>query len=1065
MQKAFILTNILLITLAMSLNAGVNTRIIKPAPLPAYTIESLNKAKTKGNLNNIDKWPKLTPVWSKLEKADILIKFKKAVELPSIGIGKLGWNWAVPKVVGISVNGGKEIRYELKSPRLTPLSKKIEVSIISLSTQPVKSLRIRVINIQTPYNKFGVLKVVLPKFAATKINLPQQLPANAAGIRLSVTKRDEFKNITIKAFAKRFGKDIFWEYPLTNLVDGENEIFIRWNQFHSSDYPAVSMLQENVYQLEIPRELNLVRWQFLDDSNQENKPVWEQLQKLTFAADKNGWRPGIPRNGFGRFGYVPTNGLLTGVLAPNNFTYRIEDKGHGNVLHLGIECGPSGQDNSWQRFNIDWTGVVVSQLKKTSRKNSDGTLSKAYGVYDKSRLPENFIYSSLVPGFLVKSHDKKIRLISAEKDGAPWILYRDKNNDLVWTALEKGFDPQKMIQGWCIISWKSKKKLPILLSFQQRPKAFTVNGKILEISFAKAMGYLGVGTPAGYRGWSGTIGTLDKETMKLAKKSTFLASVLRAYPISCDMQFLDNPNKIRFKESFGYICWNNEWKEEWTKITPVPPLISFAKKMDYPVEWPNGIPVDTGIDTKYGPYYISQGEYTEYSLPLPDYDETFYLRPTGEDKLIDKFTKKMTLYLVNRKVQPATNALGCWWMFAPSSLALPLWSEEQRNKIISSWKLYMKRALSSRAWYLRTEPFSGTKYMVSFAWLDRKMEILGDPNSGNGGTLYGLWAYARTTGDWDLLDKNWDMIKGILQYFLVCHDWTMLQTGCREHSASSSCDMDGAAYQGAAAFLHMATTLNKKDDIAVGRMMLSRLALSTVTRWRGMSWKQPGSSQKQWDAISLGLCENRGFDCMDLKYRSPNNLHGHLALSLSWIGEYPMLYNLHLWGCGKEFWKTLEYDWLEKKLPDWRKNYPGYLSFHYSTVLTHLYMRACLGEKQSQLRTELDKQINKKGKKWFFEPDTRQAAEQAPFYALYFGGDFPASIRSWGKAILKSAEYKQETKTAVIVLDSQNQDVVKLDFKVKPKSGTVNSKKILSLNVGKNIFKIPPGKSTITIKF
>lgn len=1065
MKKLLITIGIFTTMIFVVVKADVAVKTIKPAALPEHTVESLNDASVKGELGNIDNWNDLSPTWSKLRDADILIKFKKPAELPDIAIGKLGWDWAVPELIAVTVNDGKELQYELKSPRLSPLSKKIEACVIPLSGQLVKSLRIRVIKVQTPYNSFGTLKIVKPEFMPAEIMLPNVLPVDAAGIKISVRKRQDFNNAAIRAFAKRFGKDICWEYPLTNSPEAESEISLRWEQFHSSEYPGVIISPENVYKLEVPKELNLLGWKFVTDPRQRNLPAWQQLQKLTFAPNVNGWRSGIPKNGFGRFGYDQTNGLLIGTLSPNNLTYRIESGSSNDVLQLGIECGPPGQDNAWQRFEVNWTGVVVSQLKKISRVNSDNALSKAYGVYDKNRLPEKFIYSSLAPGFLVKSSDKILRLVTSEKDGMPWIFYMEHGNKLTWSPLNKEFNAAKLSQGWCVVAWKNKSRLPVLLSFQRHPATFGFKGGILEIGFSDAMGYLGIGMPAGYRGWNGTIGTESGQNTKLAEKARFLASVLRAYPVSCDMRFLDAPDRIRFKESFGYICWQNEWDEPWTKIAPLPPLVTFAKNTGYPVEFSGDKTVNTGIDTKYGPYYVNTGSTAEYSLPLPDYDDTFYLRPSVENELMKLVTGKLTSYLVNKKITPATNALGCWWMFAPSSLALPLWAGEQREKIIASWKAYVKLALSPRVWYLRTEPFSGMKYMVSFAWIDRKMEILGDPNSGNGGTLYGLWAYARTSGDWDMIENNWDVVQGALRYFLVCHDWTMLQSGCREHTASSSVDMDGAAYQGTAAFLQMATVLGKKDDAAVGRMLLSRLALSTVVRWRGMSWVEPEKKQEQLDSISLGLCENRGFDCMSVRNRSPHNAHGHISLSLAWIGESPMLYNLHLWGGGQNFWKMLEYEWLENKLPDWRKAYPGTLCYHYSIVMPHLYMRALLGEPQSSLRQELEKQVNKKGVKWFFAPDERQAAEQAPFYALYWGMDFPVRIRNWSGAVLQFAEYIEKTKTAVIILNSKKSDSIKFDLKLMPKHATINGKTPLALNLGANTVEIPSGVSELTIKF
>jgi hypothetical protein len=179
MCKKSILAWLLTASVLAMAKSDIAIKTIKPSPLPEFTVESLNNAKiTKGTCKDIDKWPKLTPTWKNLKDADILIKFSKPAYLPHIGIVKLGWDWAVPKSIGISVNGQKEVLYELKSPRVAPISKIIKSSVIPLGSQPVKTLRIRVISIQSSYNKFGTLKVFLPKLTPTAINLPEKLPVN-----------------------------------------------------------------------------------------------------------------------------------------------------------------------------------------------------------------------------------------------------------------------------------------------------------------------------------------------------------------------------------------------------------------------------------------------------------------------------------------------------------------------------------------------------------------------------------------------------------------------------------------------------------------------------------------------------------------------------------------------------------------------------------------------------------------------------------------------------------------------------------------------------------------------
>jgi hypothetical protein len=1046
---------------------------VKPGQLPPCRVTSMNKFVPKGKLEYISCGPRNLPFWSDLRKADLLIKFKKPEKLPEIGIVRFGWDWAIPHIVGITINDQAEKYYKLKSPRTKPMGKgAVKCDLINLSSQPIKSLRVRVISINTKSNRHGTFKIVVPKYMpqTQKLLLPATLPTHAAGIRISLNCPQPVKNAMLKAWAYRFRRDISWSIPLQKLPVGKSEIICRWDDFISSASPNVKLTPQNLYKLELKTATHkqlpkIVKWEFINDPNIHNLPPWQQLPQLSFLPDEQGWRPGIPTNGFGRFGYIPNNGILVGNISPNHFIYNINDSEGEKSIDLKIACG-GANELAWRRFKVNWTGVTMTQQKKHSGDKVKTILSKAYGIFDQTRLPEDWIYSMLVPGFLLKSHDKLLTINPDNKNGSPWLLFHD-GQGVKWKKLDSSFSGKQLQEGWCILIWKNSPKLPILLTLSHQPDKIVSRKSAVSFIFANKMDYIGFGTPAGFRGWNGKLGKINQQTKQLVKNSKKLAGILRAYPRTSVMRFLDGKKHIRFQESFSYICWNNDWNEKWEKVAPVSPLLVFAKQNGYPVKWPQGAPASTGIDTKYGPYCVWSGKqaaFAEYTLPLPPLDTTIYPRPKGS-VLADKVAEAITKNLGTFKANPDRfDSLRVWWMYAPSSLALPLLSENQREQILSVWKKSLKLTFASRPWYVRTEPYSGSKYLISFAWINNAREILGDPNSGIGAALYGAWAYARSSGDWKTIVENWDAMQGAIRFFLVCHTWTNMQTACREHTGSSAIDMDGIGYEGALGFLQMAEALNKNDDAAMARMLLSRLALSTVSRLWGMRWRYPNLPSEKWNAFGMGFSEG-GFDLLNNRRGGPDFVNSELALTLSWAGQYPVLYDLHIWGAGKPFWNFLEYNYLENKIENWRKKHKGRRNWHDANICAHLYMRARLGESQKKLKAELEKQFYGK-RKWFFSPDPRLACENAAFYALYLGQDIPVRLKNWGRLALIKAEYDANTRRAHLAFRGDRPDFITLEILRPAISYSINGQKRNALSKGDAVkLEVPAGESTVELFF
>ena len=337
----------------------------------------------------------------------------------------------------------------------------------------------------------------------------------------------------------------------------------------------------------------------------------------------------------------------------------------------------------------------------------------------------------------------------------------------------------------------------------------------------------------------------DVSLGELASQSREVAAILRAYPFGATQSFreVENGTAIEVEDTVRHLLWENEWGEPSRRVAPISPLLNFASDMGYPVELPADL--KGGLSTKYGPYGYVDGNRVRYRMNQPPMDTRVYLAPPAiADARVESLANEIAS--LPESVQSKAwmrDALQVWWMWAPASLAFPMMDSQQQQNYLKAWRQRLEWGLSAHAWYVRREPFSGAVYPVSFGWIQGSTQTLGDVNSGVGAVLYGLWAYARCSGDWEFVRSKWPIVRGALEYYLMESDWCLMGTGAREYNASSAIDMDGISFEGAVAYASMAEELGLEDEAAFGRFLATRLAMPTCMRWIGIEWLRPETVQ------------------------------------------------------------------------------------------------------------------------------------------------------------------------------------------------------------------------------
>jgi len=157
---------------------------------------------------------------------------------------------------------------------------------------------------------------------------------------------------------------------------------------------------------------------------------------------------------------------------------------------------------------------------------------------------------------------------------------------------------------------------------------------------------------------------------------------------------------------------------------------------------------------------------------------------------------------------------------------------------------------------------------------------------------------------------------------------------------------------------------------------------------------------------------------------------------------------------------------------DWRTNHPGNRNNHAANVFAHLYFRLLLGESRQKLVEELEIQ-----QAWASSPTERNgfnamnptgdtALENAGFYAMLEGMNFPLVLQSWGHAGIQIAEFNNEENTAKLGLKSSKEFTLSAQINREVTDVSVDGVVTeYSVNDGVLVVQVPSGQTRITVRF
>ena len=481
----------------------------------------------------------------------------------------------------------------------------------------------------------------------------------------------------------------------------------------------------------------------------------------------------VPTPGFGRFGRINEDGLLTLNVTPHGFSVP------GMFERLDAQFGDGTGTASV--ISLDTTG---KRLKITN--GSEGE-------------PTEIRYSLLYPGFSAK-FGKKLRLhLTNPSTGSVWSLGV--------TAPKQPGDPTGLV----LSQRNGGIAIAIFMNAQSGGalRSVKTNNAVTDIvgDFPADIGEVRFVTVDGLQ--------VTKPKNQTAVRNDTNTELWRTTLIpereSVDYSLTPDGSGVTVTETY-------KTQPTGETISPLPPILAFALKRGYPAQV-EGQPIYPDCITKYGEFAYVRGNTLRYTLPLPNMDERGYIRDEAAvakrvdllNSLVGHLGGDWTKNGVDLAYAGMTNAQMGWAYLSKSN----------QTALTQAWQRYLPLAfhlppysspddLAHNTWNVETEPFTGGSYLWTY-FIHGPGTYRYDLDWGNALPLYGLYKYAAYTGDWDMVKTNWSAAQKIARYFELGDDWAWMTVVNSDIGYSTGTgDPLAATYCGNWAMLKMARKLGTK---------------------------------------------------------------------------------------------------------------------------------------------------------------------------------------------------------------------------------------------------------------
>ena len=581
------------------------------------------------------------------------------------------------------------------------------------------------------------------------------------------------------------------------------------------------------------------------------------------APDADGFREGISRNNFGRFGWLNDDRINAISIRPEQ-TFRMWDVDQD---YFGVSFSGSHTPGKLAALETGWLG---KSMLGTGGRWGQGT---------------EIVWGLGTPGVLLRNPDAD--KVSIESPMLATLAYPVKGGTRA-ISLEPGamVDLKGLSSNWFLV-WKRTDQYdawPLLITFNRKISAARMNGRHLEIDFAKrgvdlaVMPLAGIKhyTPAETAGWEQAL------PADIAARCARWSRIQAARTVGCTERYkLDKKNgTVLIRNDFDYLVIPNDWGVEPEYVAPVPPLLPLYAKSGN-VKFADGT-ADLDYATLQGPLHGVSGKRSEYTLAIPEVD--YPLPVTATDPRLDLAANKalferITEHLAEpklgyiapgfsvverkkeriypeRELREATSSKSgpeaAEWNYidlhrtlggVTGNLMFKPYLDGVRGYDDTRARLNAKIARNIRRdieffqyktfLRYRQEPFTGAWYLMAFIAPVRFNDgywMFHDMNETAGIFLQTLGLYSRVVGDRPFFESNEPYIDLFMSNYLVSNDWSWMASNAVEWGMGNNIDMLNAELSGWAGMVRIKEFLGKPDEADFGRYMAAKAGASTGAR-------------------------------------------------------------------------------------------------------------------------------------------------------------------------------------------------------------------------------------------
>ena len=580
------------------------------------------------------------------------------------------------------------------------------------------------------------------------------------------------------------------------------------------------------------------------------------------APDADGFREGISRKNFGRFGWLNDDRVNALSIRPEQ-TFRMWDVEQD---YFGVSFSGSQTPGRLAALNTNWLG-----------KSMVGTGGR-WGA------STEIVWGLGTPGVLLRNPD--VNRVSIESPMLGYLAFPvDGGTRTIELKPGSAVDLGGLASNWFLV-WNREGNYnawPLLFSFNRRIAAAKMEGKRLELTFEKrgldlsAMPLAGVRhyTPAETAAWRKSLP--DEIAEKCARWNRRLA----ARTIDCKESYkLDKEaGTATVRNDFEYLTISNDWGVEPEFIAPVPSLLPlYAEVAAVGI----GDAEDVDFATLYGPMWAAPGTRSEYTLPIPDMEYRLPVTATDPrldlaankalfDRIVEHLNVVKLVYIApdysiverqkgriypERELREATssksgNEAAEWnyidlhrtlggvtgnLMFKPYLDGVKGYDEarEQLNaKILRNIRRDIEFFQYKTFLRYRPEPFTGAWYLMAFIAPVRYNDgywMFHDMNETAGIFLQTLGLYSRMFEDPAFFESNEPYIDLFMSNYLSANDWAWMASVAVEWGMGNNIDMLNAELAGWCGMTRIKEALGRPDEADFGRYMAAKAAVATGAR-------------------------------------------------------------------------------------------------------------------------------------------------------------------------------------------------------------------------------------------